>query len=539
VPDRWWQTLLWLACASAAWWCVQPGGILPPGLVGLSAIVWVGVLVRAAVAAGGYWTVLGTAWVLFLVPWLFVLVWVRDVSAAGWIPLAMYSAAYPAMLAVLIRWVDRGPLAIPLSVTVGVLGLSLEYIRAEILFDAWPFHLAGHALWGSPQIMVASLGGVWACSLLVFSTGGLLAAVLPSGRWQPRTWEWVCPAALIVVASVIPSPRPAQTPAASVLAVQTNLPQNNKIGWPLDRQQADIESFLSLTAGGFDDPDLVVWPETMVPGLGFDPATMGLLDSLGSQADAVARWPRLMMQQVVASGTTWLIGSPTWSGVQIVDGSLVPSQRFNSAVLLGPDGLTQRYDKTFLTPFGETMPYVRAWPWLESVVMDFGAAGMRFDLDSGDHTQPLHFTTRHGDTWRIATPVCFEDAVPSVTRSLCVHDGRVDADAIINISNDGWFGSSDAGREAHAVAAAFRAVEMGRPLLRVANTGITSLFLPDGTTAASLDPRVAESMVVDLPRYEGQTLQARWGNWLPRLCLVLAVVGLIVRWAGTRSKTVT
>lgn len=498
-------------------------------MAGLPAIVWVALLTRGAVGAGGGWTLFLAAWAFFAVPWLVVLAWVGDVSVAGWPPLAIYSAAYPAVLAVLLRWLDRWRWVVPLSVSVGVLGLSLEYIRAEFLFDAWPFHLAGHPLWGSDQVMLASLGGVWACSVLVYSAGGLLGAALMGPR---LAWELVLPGTLLVISWIIPRPLPLEAPAAAVLAVQTNLQQDNKIGWPLDRQQSDIESFLALTRAGMPpgpEPDLIVWPETMVPGLGFDPSTMHLLDAYGPRADTLARWPRLIMQSVVATGTPWLVGSPTWSGVRIDEQALVPTSRFNSAVLIGPDGSLQRYDKIFLTPFGETMPYVRAWPWLESIVMDFGAAGMRFDLDAGTGTRPLEFTARSGMTWRIATPVCFEDAVPSVTRSLCVHDGRLDVDAIINISNDGWFGRSDAGRRVHAVAAAFRAVEMGRPLLRVANTGITGLYLPDGTTAASLDPRIAATLVIDLPRFEGQTLQAAWGNWLPRLCLLLAAVGVIFR----------
>jgi len=534
--DARWQTLVWLAAAAAAWWAVQPGGVIPSSMTGLAVLVWVALLARAAVGARGGWTLLLATWVFFAVPWLVVLAWVGDVSVAGWPPLALYSAAYPAVLAVLLRWLDRWRWVVPLSVSVGVLGLSLEYIRAEVLFDAWPFHLAGHSLWGSEQVILARLGGVWACSLLVYAAGGLLAAVLTSPR---MVWELVLPGALLVTAWATPRPVPLDAAAATVLAVQTNLAQDNKIGWPLDRQQGDVESFLALTAKGLlpqAEPDLIVWPETMVPGLGFDPATMHLFDTLGTSADALARWPRLIMHHAMASGTFWLVGSPTWSGVQIDEGAVVSTSRFNSAVLIGSDGSVQRYDKIFLTPFGETMPYVRAWPWLESLVMDFGAAGMRFDLDAGGVSVPLELPLRGGELWRLATPICFEDAVPSVTRSLCVHDGRVDVDAIVNISNDGWFGSSDAGRRVHAVAAAFRAVEMGRPLLRVANTGITGLYLPDGTTATTLEPRVAETMLAALPRYAGQPVQAQWGNWLPRLCLLLAIAGIVVRLAAGPSR---
>jgi len=70
---------------------------------------------------------------------------------------------------------------------------------------------------------------------------------------------------------------------------------------------------------------------------------------------------------------------------------------------------------------------------------------------------------------------------------------------------------------------------IGRPLLRVANTGYTGVYLPDGTTAIESDPRTATTLLAVLPRYDTQTLQARWGNWVPRLCLLLILIGVSCR----------
>jgi apolipoprotein N-acyltransferase len=530
--DRLLVTVLWLAAAAVCWWSVQPGEWLPSGWLGLLGMVWVGLVVRAAIGARSGRVFFVACWVLLAASWLVVLSWVGDISIAGLPPLAVYSAAYSAVGGLLIRWWYRGSKHLPLSVAVGVIGLSLEYIRAEVLFDAWPFYLAGHPLWGSQLAMLASWGGVWACSLLIFACGGAFAGVLLGHAWRVVAWSLIFPAVLIGVALLSPTPIPTGHDPLRVLVVQTNLPQDNKMGWPLDRQQSDIESFLALTASGLAEgsaADLVVWPETMVPGLGFDRPTMAFLDSFGPQADDIARLPRVLIQSAEASGTNWLVGAPTWSGVTLEDSVLTAAHRFNSAVLIGPDGSLQRYDKTFLTPFGETMPYVRSWPWLESLVMDFGARGMRFDLDVGSTWQPLTLSTDAAGQWQLATPICFEAAVPSVTRTLCVEAGRTLVDAMINISNDGWFGASDAGRATHAVAAAFRAVEMGRPLVRVANTGVSGLFLPDASSVGSLPPREAGTLLMNMPRYDGQTLYASWGNWLPRLSLIMLVLGIVIR----------
>jgi len=158
------------------------------------------------------------------------------------------------------------------------------------------------------------------------------------------------------------------------------------------------------------------------------------------------------------------------------------------------------------------------------LVLDFGAAGMSFDLDAAVNPVRAVLETPNSGHWSLAVPICFEDAVPSVVRSMCVSGGKTDVDAIVNISNDGWFSDSDAARRVHAWAAAFRAIEFGRPLVRVANTGETAMFLPDGTTSSSLAARTSGTIHVPVPRYDHTTLQARWGNWLPRLCLALSVV---------------
>ena len=54
--------------------------------------------------------------------------------------------------------------------------------------------------------------------------------------------------------------------------VQTNLPQDLRAGWPTERWIPDVTDFLSSSASG-PPVDLVIWPETMLPGFGFEPET--------------------------------------------------------------------------------------------------------------------------------------------------------------------------------------------------------------------------------------------------------------------------
>jgi apolipoprotein N-acyltransferase len=78
-------------------------------------------------------------------------------------------------------------------------------------------------------------------------------------------------------------------------------------------------------------------------------------------------------------------------------------------------------------------------------------------------------------TVRAGVFICIESAYPSIARRFSSEG----ADVLINISNDGYLGPTAVMRQ-HLANAVFRAVENGRPLLRVTNTGITAFITPAG-----------------------------------------------------------
>jgi len=57
---------------------------------------------------------------------------------------------------------------------------------------------------------------------------------------------------------------------------------------------------------------------------------------------------------------------------------------YNSAFLVRDSRVQPvRYDKIDLTPFGEVMPYIQHWPWLQRQLMAWAAPGLTFDLSEG------------------------------------------------------------------------------------------------------------------------------------------------------------
>ena len=109
------------------------------------------------------------------------------------------------------------------------------------------------------------------------------------------------------------------------------------------------------------------------------------------------------------------------------------------------------YIKRRLVPFGEYVP-------LEGLLR--GAIEF-FDLpmshaESGPLSQPL----LQAGHWKLATAICYEVVYPNLVR----RDAR-DADVIVTISNDSWFGHS-IGPHQHLQMVRMRALENGRYVLR-------------------------------------------------------------------------
>ncbi len=141
---------------------------------------------------------------------------------------------------------------------------------------------------------------------------------------------------------------------------------------------------------------------------------------------------------------------------------------YNSAALYQRDiknpGRTtmQVYDKVHLVPFGEYIPGDELFPSLK----DFAPVG------SCTRGEPrlLDF-----NGIKLGVGICFEDTDSQLVRKFA----EMGADALVFITNDSWFLGSDE-TEQHAWQAVARSVETGLPVIRVGNSGVTTVYYPDG-----------------------------------------------------------
>lgn len=120
--------------------------------------------------------------------------------------------------------------------------------------------------------------------------------------------------------------------------------------------------------------------------------------------------------------------------------------------------------------------------------------------------------------------ICYEVIFPAEVRQAL----GTGAQALVNISNDAWYGKTASAYQ-HAMMAVVRSAEERKPLFRAANTGISLATDPFGRILVStklFEERSLEAEV--LLSGQAPTLYARFGDWLPRLCLGWILLLLIL-----------
>lgn len=347
-----------------------------------------------------------------------------------------------------------------------LLWVLFEWIRSTML-GGFPWLLLGHTAPGTFYQGVAPLVGTFGVSLLVSTVAVVLMMIVKNAKW--RLVNTVTLFALLSLswgASQIQWGEPSgeQIPVA---LVQGNIKQSEK--WLPENREKTLELY-RLATEQTDKARLVVWPETAVPAFRHQ-IEKNFLEPLHRQLKNEQR--------------SLLTGIPVRSGDD--------SGYLNGMVLLGEE--RGEYYKRHLVPFGEYLPMRN----LLGPLLDFIKIPLSDFNSGGDEQQPLNVAGH-----QLSTTICYEVAYPDLTFS-----NLPDADLMVTISNDGWFGDSLAPWQ-HLQIARMRALESARPMLRSTNTGITAVIDHTGMVTAQL-PRseqgVLEAMVQPM---RGDTPYISW-----------------------------
>lgn len=326
------------------------------------------------------------------------------------------------------------------------LWVGCEWARLNVIGQLW--NAVGYSQAFEPAlIQSARFGGVYAVSFLVVAFNAAVAYALlkRSGRGALVSLAAVaCVALLVYGASLTKVLGTGRPPSALVVAVQPNVIPDFDRGEAeydaLRRRHFELsdEGLRALEGVGAETPRVVVWPES--------PMNFSL--------DRDRRFREELTRYVGGRRVSLLFNSlePAAGG-----------GAYNAAVLVDERGLpAAQYDKIRLMPFGEYVPLPR---WLPGVGMLGGVVG---DFTPGEHYTLIPLGTAEGSP-RAGAFICLESAYPDITRRLTLEG----ADVLIEMTNDAYQGDTSILRQ-HLSNAVFRAVETGRPVLRVTNTGVSA-----------------------------------------------------------------
>jgi len=403
---------------------------------------------------------------------LFTVLFAAALALFAW--LAVYAA----------RRLRPGSDFLAVAVAFPTVWVLLEWVRTWFL-TGFPWLLLGYSQTDTPLAGVAPVFGVHGIGAVLAFLAGLLAWVL----LQPGMRRLLAFAVAAVLAFALGAlgarlewTEPAGKPLAVVL-LQGNIAQDLK--WSPEWRQRTLDRYRQLTERHWG-ADLIVWPEAAVPTWYHDVAA----NYLAELEETGAR-----------HGTELIIGIPYFDPASY--------RAYNSVISVG--AVPGVYHKRHLVPFGEYLPlrdlFGRALDILGAPMSDFAA---------GVEARPLRAAG-----YLVGTSVCYEAVFgPEIAEVL------PEAQLLVNISNDAWFGDSLAPHQ-HLQMVRMRALEAGRDVLRATNTGITATIDHRGRVVDRA-PQFEEAALAShaVPR-SGATPYVRWLDW-PVLLLLFGAVGVLV-----------
>lgn len=466
--------------------------------------------------ARGWWTqfvltLIGFHWIAFVsheyghIPW--------PVSAVILLLFASAMHLYIPLATLFSHWLRQRLNLHPVSL---LFTLALSTSLFEVLWPSLFQWNLGYTLYGFhlPWAQLAEYVGILGLSCAIFLINALVAWCYFSR--SKRSFIAVGLTAALILA-LIPVGLQLETAAQksngqfSILLVQPNIGNTEKyyaergagyIQYILDK---DIE----VTDRGLTqnpDVDLVAWAETAFP------------EFLNTHHYG-RRYTTQLVSYIQKTKKNFYIGAYSKDG----PGVKKPKD-YNATFLLDENAqpLAEPYHKTHLLIFGEYAPFVETFPWIAKI----NPGGEGFGRGSGPTVFPFK------NFW-IGNQICYESLDPRFSAKLSL----LGANVIFNVTNDSWFnpmqGPYFEARQ-HRDMTFARAIETRRPVVRITNTGYSSVALADGSILPQgpLFQEWAGRYEVKINTEAPVTFYARYGQWL----IFVIICGLILSlWLGSKT----
>ena len=319
-------------------------------------------------------------------------------------------------------------------------------------FTGFPWNMPAH-IWKTEWDIAAAAAmigmmGVSLLTLLILAAPAIIRVFPVAG-----TVMLCLPLALLFTLEKPPSP--ANFDPIRIIGIQPNIPQSEK--WSPDLQIRNLNRRLDLSRNAVSNPApepvLLIWPETAL--------------SYNS-----IHFPefRQALPDILREGDVLLTG---YLGYR-------PDQGYSNSVLMMNRNaeILKTYDKFHLVPFGEYIPFSDLIPvgplvGIEGFIRGEGVKTLA--VEGLPTLQPL---------------ICYEAIFP--------WNINHQADILINVTNDAWYGDGWGPRQ-HLSHVAWRALETGIPVIRVAGTGISAIIDGSGKITQHTDYNHTAMVDIRLP----------------------------------------
>ena len=378
---------------------------------------------------------------------------------------------------------------------------AFEYLRAT-LFTGFPWNTIGYAGMPIPIAMqsaeVIGIFGVSIITVFIASVPALFAT--KHGLKAGLICASIMLCAHIGYGAVSLSLTEDQKTSHTVRLVQPSIDQAEK--WDDKKRDEIFDTYLRLSSEvpkeGNERPSVIIWPETAAPFILTKTPV-----ALSKIADT------LKIGQVLITGAVRLEEN---SGGQ-------DNKYFNTIYVINDEGqIINSSDKVHLVPFGEYLPFedlarrIGLAPLAETFG-GFTAADQRkiLDVPNGLRLLPL---------------ICYEVIFPQY-----VDHAAYNVDAIINVTNDAWYGKTP-GPYQHLRQAQLRSVESGLPLIRAGNNGLSVMTDNRG--------RIISGMDLNYIGISDTVLTTRrisfWDNISRNIALLMLVLFFVIISVANRTK---
>ena len=358
-----------------------------------------------------------------------------------------------------------------------------------------------------PFIQMADLGGPFLISFLLVSVNTLLFCLLMKVPAYRGIWQifYVLLGIFLIVPYTYGIFRLYQQnePAKSHVfrLVQPDYDSHEK--WERERRDEIFDTMISLSrAPGVDSVDIIVWPESATP----------------VYIRTQIKYRSMLEELSRETGCVLISGVPDYF---VRNGKVYVT---NSLYVFEPQqGISGKYNKQKLVPFGEYIPLSDVFPRLS-----------RLNLGQGNFTAGKNEPLLRVDSLDVtlAPMICYE-SVFSREALIKIRNG---GEYHILVTNDSWFGDSW-GPYQHASQAIFRAVETRRPVIRCANTGVSMAIDHTGRILKELPLNTRGILDVRMTVPDMQSPYVKSGNTFAFiLCGVLMGVLLTPLWPVKRNR---